>query len=246
MCVAPAPQCLPMPGGAGSRRPRRRFPKRSSRSGPTCSSAAGCSAGETALFHGGTERHRHDRDPACRRARRARACDRRIGREVPRVRAARRRAARSTTAPQDFVEVVKRADRRPRRRPDPRHRRRRLHRAEPRGARDRRPAGADRVHGRRATAPRRFPTHPRPPADDHRLDAAAAHAWRRRGRLPPRCAREVWPLLERGAVKPVIHRDVSAGRGRRSASADGVERARRQDRPRPMNVATLRRRRRGL
>ena len=34
----------------------------------------------------------------------------------------------------------------------------------------------------------------------------AANASRRRGRSPPRCGREIWPLLDRGAVKPVIHR----------------------------------------
>ena len=48
--------------------------------------------GETALVHGGSERHRHDGDSAGARARRQRDGDGRIGREVPRVRTARARA----------------------------------------------------------------------------------------------------------------------------------------------------------
>ena len=55
-------------------------------------------------------------------------------------------------------------------------------------------------------APHRFPPRARAPPDDHRLDAAAAHASPRRARLPRRCASEVWPLLEQGRVKPIIYR----------------------------------------
>ena len=44
------------------------------------------------------------------------------------------------------------------------------------------------------------------PPDDHRLDVADREPSRRRARLRRRCGREVWPLLDRGVVKPVIHR----------------------------------------
>ena len=53
-CVAPAPQCLPVPAGVTLVEAAARCPRRASPSGPTCSSAGRCERGETALFHGGT------------------------------------------------------------------------------------------------------------------------------------------------------------------------------------------------
>ena len=64
---------------------------------------------------------------------------------------------------------------------------------------------------------------------------------RRRGRSRPRCEREIWPLLDRGARQADHPSHVSAGQGRRSAPPDGVERAYRQDRARSIIAAALRR-----
>ena len=41
---------------------------------------------------------------------------------------------------------------------------------------------------------------------------------------------QVWPLLEAGRVKPVIHQVFPAAQAAAGARADGVEQARRQDR----------------
>ena len=153
-CIAPAPQVLPVPAGM-SGRSRRQCPRRSSPSGPTCSTAAGCSAGESLLVHGGSSgigttaiqlAHAFgatvfatvggaEKQRACEALGAKRAIDYRN---------------------EDFVAVVARRDRRPRRRRDPRHGRRPLCRAQPAGARGRGPAGADRLaagrQGRRPTS----------------------------------------------------------------------------------------------
>ena len=42
-------------------------------------------------------------------------------------------------------------------------------------------------------------------ADDHRLDAASAHRWPEKGAIAAAVNAHVWPLLESGAVRPVIH-----------------------------------------
>ena len=75
-----------------SKRPRP-CPRRSSPSGPTCSSADGLQARRDAARARRRERHRHDGDP-CSGARSARASSPRpaVGREVRGLRAARRRA----------------------------------------------------------------------------------------------------------------------------------------------------------
>ena len=67
-------------------------------------------------------------------------------------------------------------------------------------------------------------------AHDHRLDAAPALGGLQDGARRARCASEVWPLLEAGRIKPVIHQVFPAEPGCRGARADGVEHARRQDR----------------
>ena len=83
-----------------------------------------CSAGETALFHGGASGIGTTAIQLAAARGVARLRDGRLRREVPRVRSSSAPSARSTTATEDFVEVVRRADRRSRRRSDPRHRRR--------------------------------------------------------------------------------------------------------------------------
>ena len=51
-----------------------------------------------------------------------------------------------------------------------------------------------------------------------------------KGQIAAALRREVWPLLESGKVKPVIYRTFPLGRGR-GASPDGIKRAHRKDRP---------------
>ena len=77
--------------------------------------------------------------------------------------------------------------------------------AEPLGAGDGRPPRADRTDGRRRDRDDRFAPRPRPTADDDRFDAAAAQRRGERARSRRRSRREVWPLLENGVVEPVIH-----------------------------------------
>ena len=149
------------------------------------------------------ERHRHDGHPACRRARRASARDRRLGREVPRVRTARRRA-RDQLPLGGFRRRRQAGDGWPRRRPDSRHRRRRLHRARPGRAGDRRPARRHRLHGRRDTATIDFRRILGRRLTITGSDAAPAQRGRE-GTDCRRAAQEVWPLLESGAVKPVVY-----------------------------------------
>ena len=96
--VAPEPQCLPVPRRARRWTKPRRCRRPSSRCGPTCSSAAGCGAGETLLVHGGCERHRHDGHPTGARARRARVRDGRHRGEMPRRARRSARSAPSTIA----------------------------------------------------------------------------------------------------------------------------------------------------
>ena len=129
------------------------------------------------------ERHRHDGDPAGARLRRARVRHGGQRREVRRVPRARRRHWRSTTDHRLGAGVPRR-DRRPRRRPRPRHGRRRLRPAQPRRARRRRPAGADRV-SQVVEGRARPDAGDAPAADHHRLDAASALAGRK-GRHRPR------------------------------------------------------------
>ena len=142
------------PARARSGRGRGASRKRSSPSGRTSSSAAGCSAGESILVHGGssgigTTAIQLARARGCTRVR-----DRGIGGEVRGVRAPRRRA-RDQLPRGRFRRRGPRADRRPRRRRRARHGRRRLLRAQHRRAGDRRPAGA---RSRRCAARRRSST----------------------------------------------------------------------------------------
>ena len=66
---------------------------------------------------------------------------------------------------------------------------------------------------------------------DHRLDAAAAAGGLQGARSPQALREKVWPLLESGAVKPVIHSTFAAGASAaQGACADGIEPAHRQDR----------------
>ena len=151
-CVAPAPQCLPVPQRLSAWSRRRRCPRPSSPSGPTCSSAAGCSRARRLLVHGGTsgigttaiqlaEAFGARVFATAGTAEKCAACEK-LGAE---------RAINYRT--EDFVAVVKEADRRARRRRDPRHGRRRLYRRAISSAlRDRGPAGADRVPAGRQDA----------------------------------------------------------------------------------------------
>ena len=73
-CVVPVPQCLPIPRAwTCSMRPRSQ--RRSSPSGPTCSSAAVWREGETAPRPRRHQRHRHHGHPAGARVRRTRVRD---------------------------------------------------------------------------------------------------------------------------------------------------------------------------
>ena len=64
----------------------------------------------------------------------------------------------------------------------------------------------------------------------HRLDACARARSRRRARSPRRSLREVWPLLDAGKVKPVIHRTFPLAEAAAAHRADGELGAYRQDR----------------
>ena len=149
-CVAPAPQCLPVPRGHGHRRRPRRFPRRSSPSGPTCSSAGACS--RASRFWSTAARAASARRRFSWRRRAARACSRPPGRRRS-ARACERLGAERCInyRDDDFVAAVRDADRRPRRRRHPRHGRRRLLRAQHRRAGGGRAAGA---RSRRCTASR--------------------------------------------------------------------------------------------
>ena len=83
---------------ARSRSPPRRFPKRSSPSGPTSSSADGCRPASRSSIHGGSSGIGTTAIQLARARRRARVRDRRVGRQVRGLRAARRRARASTIA----------------------------------------------------------------------------------------------------------------------------------------------------
>ncbi len=191
-----------------------RFPKPSSPSGPMCSIAAACARERSALFHGGSSGIGTTaiQLASLRGARvlatagsdeKCRACEQ-LGAE---------RAINYRT--EDFVDVVKQLTRRPRRRSDPRHRRRRLHRrATWRRSRvegrlvvigfmggDTATIDFRRVLGRRLTI---TGSTLRPRSVEEKGEIAAA------------LRREVWPLLESGEGHAADLSDVSArGCGRR-------------------------------
>ncbi len=49
---------------------------------------------------------------------------------------------------------------------------------------------------------------------------------------------KVWPLWAAGKLRPFTYKTVSAGRGRRSSPADGIESPHRQDPARPLTIAS--------
>ena len=107
-CVAPAPQCLPVParhrphrGGGDSRNVLHRLDQRLRARTPE--------GGRVDSGPRRIERHRHDGHSAGARARRARLRHRRIAGEVRGLRARSAPSARSTTARADFVAAVTRA-----------------------------------------------------------------------------------------------------------------------------------------
>ena len=230
-----------VPAGAGRAStswPRRRFPRRSSPSGPTCSIEAGCAPARRRSFTAGRAASARPRFNWPRHA--ARPCSRRPGRT--------RSVARARTSAPSRPSTTAR----------PTSSRRCSELTGGKGvdlildmvggsyvgrnlealATDGRLVQIGFMSGE-STAP----------VDFRRIMArrltitgrcSGRGRWRRRGRSRRRCEREVWPLLDRGVVKPVIHRVVSARPGRRRASADGVERARRQDRARDIDRAFVR------
>ena len=141
-CVAPAPQCLPVPRGidlvAAAAIPETFFTVWTN-----VFERGRLQPGESILVHGGSS------GIGTTAIQLARACgvagvrDRRIGGEVRGLRAPRRRARRSTTAT-PISSPRCGSDRRPRRGRRARHGRRRLPAAQSRRAGDGRPAGADR------------------------------------------------------------------------------------------------------
>ena len=201
---APAPQCLPVPRG---------IDVVEAAAIPETFFTVWTNVFERGRLAGGRvdsgsrrlERHRHDRDPARAGVRRARVRDRRIGGEVRRLRAARRRArdqlsrrrisspssqARPAAAASTSILDMVGGDYLPRN------------------------IDALAIEGRlvqiatlrRRARPRStsLTDHAAAP-DDHRLDAAPA-VGRREGRDRRARVREhVWPLLESGAVKPIVH-----------------------------------------
>ncbi len=139
--VTPAAHALPRAGRAWPCARRPACPRPSSPSGPTSSTRGGLRAGERFLVHGGSLGHRHDGDPARGAIRRPRLRDRRLGREMRRLHRPGRRA-RDQLPRGGFRRGAARGGRR---RPDPRHGGRRLHRPQRAGAGRRRAAGPDRV-----------------------------------------------------------------------------------------------------
>ena len=136
---------------AATSRTRRRFPRRSSRCGPTCSSAAACRPGESILIHGGSSGIGTTAIQLARALVVAGVRHGRVGREVRGLRTPGRRA-RHQLSRDRFRRRRPRGHRRPRRRRRPRHGRRRLPAAQPRRARDGRTARADRGARRREGA----------------------------------------------------------------------------------------------
>ena len=124
LCVAPG---AAVPAGAGVARlssPPRRCRRRSSRSGPTSSIAGDCARARRRSFTAARAASARRRFSWPRRA--ARASSRRPAQTRSAAPASELGAERAINyRTEDFVEAVRDADRRPRRRSDPRHRRRR-------------------------------------------------------------------------------------------------------------------------
>ena len=131
-------------------------------------------AGETILDPRRHQRHRHDRDPAGARVRRAGLDD---GGERGEVRGGAKPWRRGGIQLQDrgLGGPRERSHRRPRRRHGPRHGRRRLHAPEHRSARRRWAADSDRVLEEPQSGARFFGRDAQTRVD-HRIDVAAAHA----------------------------------------------------------------------
>ena len=170
------------PVPAGSRRAsrwsrQRRCPKRSSPSGPTCSSADGWRAARWLLVHGGTSGIGTTAIQLGRRSRRPRVRHGRIEGEVPRrAEQSRRDARRSITGTRTWSPSVNGRHGRPRRRRRPRHGRRRLHAKKPRTASRARAASCrSRTMGGRRRDDAAVDGDGEA-ADDHRIHASAAHA----------------------------------------------------------------------
>ena len=171
----------------------RPFPRPSSPSGRNVFDRGGLQRGRGGAVSRRLERHRHDRDSA--RGRRAVRASSRLPGSDEKCRACEALGAERAInyRTDDFVEVVRELTggrgvdlildivggqlRRP----------------QPRGAGDGRTARRDRIHGRGAGGHRRSAAGARAPADDHRLDAAAAHGRGegrdRRRRCGARCGR---------------------------------------------------------
>ena len=194
---------------------RRRCPRPSSPCGPTSSSAAGCSAGETAARPWRLERHRHDGDPARRTpsarasspppaaARNAQACEK-LGAD-----------ARDQLPARGFRRRHQGGDRRARRRRHPRHGRRRLFPAQHQvpGGRDGRLVQIAFLRGAKVEVNFMPVMRKRLTITGSTLRPRTGR--RRRARSPRRCASKVWPLLEAGTVTPVIDAHLPARRGGR-------------------------------
>ena len=196
--------------------PRRRFPRRSSPSGPTCSSAAGLQAGESILIHGGSSGIGTTAIQLARAfgarvfatagsAEKCAACEG-LGAE---------RCINYRDA--DFVAVVREQTGGPWRRCRARHGGRRLLRAQRRRAGHRRTAGRDRdAPGREGRA--EHPDDHAAAPHHHRLDAAGeadrGQRRHRRGRPPTRLAARSSPVRSsrsftppfRCATRPQAHR----------------------------------------
>ena len=179
-----AMRCRFLPAFRWSRRAR--SPRRSSPSGPMCSIAAACKAGETLLVHGGTSGigttaialakafgARVDRDGG-------------VGRQDGSLQAARRRF-RHQLSHDGFCRSDACRHRWARRRCHPRHGRRRLCRAQLCGGGGRRPHRADRLPERTEGDARSAPADGQAPRP-YRLDSAAALAGGK-GRHRPRASR---------------------------------------------------------
>ena len=186
----------------------RRCPRRSSPSGPTCSSAAGCrrarrcwSTAARAASAPRPSRWRGPAAPAC--------CHRGLAREVRGLRAPGRRArhplprgglrgrghgAHGGRAAWTSCSTWWAATTSPRNLDVP----------GPRG-----PAGADRVPAAAQGRARPAADHAEA-ADHHRLHPAAAQL-EEKGAIARALREHVWPLLEHGRVRPVIHATLPAG-----------------------------------
>ena len=221
---------LPVPARPVATSKRRACPRPSSPSGRTCSTSPACKAGETLLVQGGSSGigvtaiqlakalgchgHRHRRQR--RQVRGLHRARRRPRHQLPHAGLRRRGASASPTSAAStscstwWPATTSRA----------------RSSAWPTTAASRSSRCRAAPRARSMSAPCCASACPSPARRCGRAAWPTRACWRAALR------ERVWPLIEAGRIKPVIHQRVPGGPGGRGPRADGIEHARRQDRPR--------------